>query len=78
MTWNMADDAGSPVPAGAYTTLTSTVNNQTARSWTSSLIVGGVFGPVFRRYGDDPDSRGLAVWAGRHAVPIPRPRNSTS
>jgi hypothetical protein len=46
-TWNMADDAGSAVPAGAYTlTLTSTQNDQAARSWTSSLIVGGVFGSL--------------------------------
>ena len=45
--WDMTDDAGSPVAAGAYTvTLTSTQNDQPARPWTSSLIVGGVFGSL--------------------------------
>ena len=46
-TWNMTNDAGAAVPAGAYTiTLSSTENDQTALPWTTSLVVGGVFGSL--------------------------------
>jgi hypothetical protein len=46
-TWNMTNDAGAAVPAGAYTiTLSSTENGQTALPWTTSLVVGGVFGSL--------------------------------
>jgi hypothetical protein len=46
-TWNMTNDAGSAVPAGQYTlTLSSTENGQTALPWTTSLVVGGVFGSL--------------------------------
>src|ERR1019366_2373014 len=46
-TWNMTNDAGAAVPAGQYTiTLSSTENGQTALPWTTSLVVGGVFGSL--------------------------------
>jgi hypothetical protein len=43
----MADDAGTPVPNGAYTlTLTSSQNGQTARPWSTQIVVGGAFGSL--------------------------------
>jgi hypothetical protein len=70
-TWDMTNDAGSPVPAGAYTiTLSSSANGQTALPWTTSLVVGGVFGSL--------DSATTAIgqltvngWAARAADTTP-------
>ena len=46
-TWDMTNDAGAPVVAGAYTvTLNSTQNGLTALPWSTPVSVGGVFGSV--------------------------------
>ena len=75
--WDMTNDAGSPVPAGAYTvTLTSSQNNQTARPWTSSVIVGGVFGSL-----DAATTQigqiSVSGWAARAADTAPAQLNIT-
>jgi ell wall binding domain 2 (CWB2)/N-acetylmuramoyl-L-alanine amidase/FlgD Ig-like domain len=46
-TWDMTNDSGAPVPAGAYTlTVNSTQNGAVALPWSTPVNVGGVFGGV--------------------------------
>jgi hypothetical protein len=66
-TWDMTSDAGTPVPAGQYTiTLTSNQNGQVARPWTSSVLVGGVFGS-FESVGSSIGQISVKGWAARGA-----------
>jgi len=65
VTWDMTNDGGTPVVAGAYTvTLNSTQNGATALPWSTPAAVGGVFGSV-----DDAVATGSKVrvtgWALR-------------
>ncbi|HEY0870587.1 MAG TPA: N-acetylmuramoyl-L-alanine amidase, partial [Acidothermaceae bacterium] len=76
-TWDMTSDAGTPVPAGAYTlTLSGSQNNQTALPWTTSLVVGGVFGSL-----DTATTQigqiSLSGWAARAADTTPAVLNIT-
>jgi hypothetical protein len=76
-TWDMTSDAGTPVPAGAYTlTLNSTQNDQTALPWTTSLVVGGVFGSL-----DTATTQigqiSVSGWAARAADTTPAVLNLT-
>ncbi|MDT5233699.1 MAG: hypothetical protein QOI39_4199, partial [Mycobacterium sp.] len=76
-TWDMTADGGAPVPAGVYTlTLSSTQNGQTARPWTSTVVVGGVFGAV---EGSSGSTGQVSVrgWAARGADTAPAQLNVT-
>jgi hypothetical protein len=76
-TWDMTSDAGTPVPAGAYTiTLSSAQNNQTARPWTTSLVVGGVFGSL-ETATTQIGQISLSGWAARAADTNPAALNIT-
>ena len=76
-TWNMTTDAGTPVPAGAYTiTLSATANGQTALPWTTSLVVGGVFGSLDTAT-TAIGSVSLTGWAARGADTTPAQLNVT-
>jgi hypothetical protein len=68
--WDMTDDSGAPVPAGAYTlTLSSTQNGATAKPWSTTETVGGVFGAVNTAKGSLSGTAGQVEVVGWAASP---------